>query len=116
MSNYALIIPLLVILVLLLGFFIFSIAKYVKIGKMVLESNMSQLVPGKVYRFDYRPERFSKNTWEVVPNDKHTTTMTENLYYNGRLDININVYIGNVAVYSVYLRNVKSIEEEVKED
>lgn len=97
--------------VILLLALIIEYVKYYRNGKIVLESKSSVLEPDVEYHITFRPNTYFRKTWSIIPKKEHNTVLVENTYYNNRVDMNINVYASGVIVYSVYLKNVLTVED-----
>lgn len=83
---------------------------YYRQGKIVLESKLRFLTPGETYEILYGWNIFGlTKRYSIIPQENHKTILTESTYYNGRVDVTIQVRAGSLIVYSASLRNSKAI-------
>lgn len=76
-------------------------------SKTILQSEVVKLEADKSYTVIFRKTPYSSLTsFTIKARPEHLNLATKNTYYNGRVEVYIQVSTAGITVYSAYLKNV----------
>ncbi|MFW5799642.1 MAG: hypothetical protein ACOCV8_02405 [Spirochaetota bacterium] len=73
---------------------------------------MSLLQPESAHKIVYKKSFFEYAIFTIIPKEDQDTLLTENIMYNGRRDVYVQVRSKGFNIYNAYIRNVKKIEHD----
>lgn len=100
------IIPVISILLILLFISIFN---DIRNGKTVFVSTSNLMEQHVTYRIIYKHHMFRRNYMDITILDGQRGVYVENTMYNGKTNVQVNIIIDNVIVYTAFLRSVSDI-------